>query len=215
MDTKFINIDISDVKKRMTALGSVLSPEQAKQMEYRVIRSAGKKVKGIVSTDVPKEYYIKKSEVARDIRSPRMGGSRAASVSCSIPIVGTRHIIGGNTFPAVGGVAGWTGIKAGRRYKIYARILADSFSEIPESMKRQGGNPPFRNLGARKLNDATYTRAAGTGFPPNNKPIVRVTGLAVPQMPMNLSKEDVQEDIRSYMQKRLDHEFAFIIKKCR
>lgn len=213
MAKTILDIDISDAQKKIDALSRALTPQQAKLLNYRVVSRTGQKVKSIVSTDVPNRYYIKRSVVAKDIRRPRMGNSSGASVSCSIPIEGTRHIIGGNTFPAVGGAAGW--ISKGRRYKIYARILANEVSELPENMKHQGGNPPFRNLGARKLNDATYNRAAGAGFPPKNLPLVRVVGIAVPQMPLNRAEGDVQEDILDFMIKRIDQEFANIMRKCR
>lgn len=215
MAKAYIDIDVSDAKAKMDSLRSALTPEQMKKLEYRVIRSTGKKVKGIVSSDVPRRYHIRKGVVARDIRRPRMGNSSASTISCSIPIEGMRHIIGGNTFPARGGRHGWNGISAGKRYKIATQIVKGQQTILPEVMSHQGGTPPFRNLGAKKLNNATFNRAGGAGFPPNNLPIVRVTGLAVPQMPMNRAKDDVQEDISSYMLKRIDHEFAFIIKKCR
>lgn len=213
--TNYLDIDVSDAQAKIQALSLALSPKELKQLNYRVVSRTGKKVKGIVSTDVPKRYHIKKNIVARDIRRPRMGNTSGVSVSCSIPIEGKRHIIGGNTFPARGGRHGWNGIVGGKRYKIATQIVKGQQTILPETMGHQGGTPPFRNLGARKLNNATYNRAAGAGFPPKNLPLVRVVGLAVPQMPLNRAEDDVQKDIRDFMIKRIDQEFANIMRKCR
>lgn len=215
MAKAILDIDISDAQKKIDALSRALTPQQAKLLNYRVVNRTGKKVKSIVSSDVPKRYHIKKNVVARDIRRPRMGNSSGVSVSCSIPIEGMRHIIGGNTFPARGGRHGWNGIVAGKRYRIATQIVKGQQTVLPETMSHQGGTPPFRNLGAQKLNNATFNRAAGAGFPPKNLPLVRVVGLAVPQMPLNRAEDDVQEDIRDFMIKRIDQEFANIMRKCR
>lgn len=214
-DGVYLDIDITDAKQKMETLRAVLSEREMRQLSYRVLRRTGAKVKSIVSTDVPKKYHIQKGTVASDIRSPRMGNIGAGEISCCIPIEGKRHIIGGKTFPAKGGRHGWKNIKGGKRYKITAQIIKGETSVLPETIKDQGGNPPFRNLGARKLNNATFTRAPGVGFPPDNLPIVRVAGLAVPQMPMNRAEDDVQNDVRNHMMDRIEKEYANIIRRCR
>ena len=206
-------IDVSEAREKLKKISGCFSPEQVGLMQYRVLRATGRKVKGIVSTDVTKEYYIKKNVAARDIKTPQMRKAGPKQSSCIIPIRGKRHIIGGNTFPAVGGVYGWQTLRLGKRYKIYARILANSFSVLPDSL--QAGNPPFRNIGARKLNDATYRRAAGAGFPPNNYPLARVVGPATPHMPVNRSEDDIRKDIKEQMLKSVDTEFNRLLQKCR
>lgn len=211
----YMDVDISDAQKKIAALRAVHTPQEMNKILKRALGRTGRQVKGIVSTEVPKKYNIKKRVVAQDIGYPRTSGQAGADISCCIPITGVRHIIGGKTFPARGGRHGWKGIKAGVRYKITTQIIKGKYSVLPESMDRQGNNPPFRNLGAKRLNNATYTRAAGAGFPPDNKPLGRVTGLAVPQMPMNLAKDEVQDRIRETLQKRLEAEHRYIISKCR
>lgn len=199
-------VDVSDVQAKLNQLRPLMTEENAKAFERRVVSETGKKVKSIVSTDVPKKYHIKKGVVASDIKRPRMGGG-AGEIACSIPIEGKKHIIGGKVFPARGGRKGWKGIRAGKRYKITASIVKDHRSTLPTAMSDQGGNPPFRNLSAPDLNRATFVRKPGAGSPPHNTPLARVVGLAVPQMPMNRSQDEVQKDIQEYMIKRIEHNF--------
>lgn len=207
-----LTVDVSDAMEKIDKLKWQMSDKQARQLHDRVIRATGRKVKGIVSTQVPKKYHIKKRVVAADIGRPKMNpGGATGNLSCSIPIEGVKHIIGGKTFPAKGGRHGWTGIKAGKRYKIRTQIVKGQTSVLPEEMKAQGGNPPFRNLSASRLNGATFTRELGVGFPPNNLPLSRVVGLAVPQMPVNRSEEDVQGEIGKYMLNQIDREFRRIM----
>lgn len=208
-----INLDTSDVKKLMNQLRTVYTEEQAKKMIKHALNRTGKKVKAIVKTEVPKSYHITKAVVGKDIRNPISRVDNLGNPSCTIPIVGTKHIIGGKTFTARGGKPGWKGIKAGRRYKIRAQIVKGKTSTLPEEMSDQGGNPPFRNTSAKKLNNAVFTRPAGVGFPPKNLPIARVVGVAVPQMPMNRSQDDVQEEIVEFLKKRLIVEHELALKK--
>ena len=216
-----VNLDVSDVKDLMTKLRTIYTEEQAKKMIKHALNRTGRKVKSIVKTEVPKSYHITKSVVGKDIRSPISRVDSAQNPTCTIPIVGTKHIIGGNTFPAKGGKRGWnvfeytTGSdgqvhRKGKRYRIQAQILKGTTSTLPEEMSAQGGHPPFRNTSAKKLNNAVFTRPAGVGFPPKNLPIARVVGVAVPQMPMNRSEEDIQEEIVEHLKKRLivEHELA-------
>ena len=76
---------------------------------------------------------------------------------------------------------------------------------MPDKMGSYGGEPPFRNLGS-KLGKKTFTRAGKARLP-----IMKVVGIAIPQMPMNRSEDDVQEDIKIYMQKRIEYEFQRVI----
>ena len=42
-------------------------------------------------------------------------------------------------------------------------------------------------------------------------PIAVVSGVAVPQMPLNRSKDDVVKELLAYMEDRLDHNFDYIL----
>ena len=41
---------------------------------------------------------------------------------------------------------------------------------------------------------------------------MRVSGIAIPQMPMNRSQDEVQKDIVDWMAKRIEHEFQMLIR---
>jgi len=213
----YLYIDATDAQRKIQQLSLQLSERELQTLAYRVVKRTGSRVKGIVSSDVPKKYHIKKNVVAADIGGPRMGGSAGAGEAmCTIPIDGKRHIIGGKTFTARGGRKGWNGIKGGKRYKITTQIIKGKTSVLPGEMEKLGGNPPFRNLSAAKLNNAVFTRRrSGPGFPPGNFPLARVVGPAVPQMPMNRAQDDVQEDIASFMMQRIEHEYKQMIGKIR
>lgn len=205
-----ISLDTDDVQQLIKKLRTVYTEEQAKKMVKRALTRTGKKVKAIVKTEVPKSYHITKAVVGKDIKAPIVRTDALQNPTCTIPIVGTKHIIGGKTFTARGGKPGWTGVRGGKRYKIRAQIVKGKTSVLPTEMSRQGGNPPFRNTSASKLNKAVFTRPKGVGFPPKNLPIARVVGVAVPQMPMNRSEADIQEEIVEHLKKRLiaEHELA-------
>ncbi len=207
-----ITIDTSDVNALMRRLRTIHSEENMKKLMERAIRRTGSKVKTIVKKDVPKKYHITSAQVGKDIKTMQMGNA-AQGPACTIPIIGVRHIIGGKTFRASGGRHGWNGIKAGKRYKIKTQIIKGQTVSLPTEMKDLGGNPPFRNLSAKRLSSATFTRAAGAGFPPKNTPIRRVVGIATPQMPLNRSEAEVQEDIVTFLAQRMEHEHAYIMAK--
>ncbi|MGN0996540.1 MAG: hypothetical protein ACI4PG_06505 [Candidatus Ventricola sp.] len=212
-----VRIDTSDAVHKMRALSTALSPNEMKQLERRVMLRSGRKVKTIVKKEVPKEYHVTSGIVGKDIKAMRMGsaGVGAGDVSCTIPIEGKRHIIGGKTFPARGGRHGWKGVFTGKRYKITAQILRGQSSTLPTAIGNQDDHAPFRNYDASRLNNATFVRRPSAGMPPRNKPISRVVGIAVPQMPMNRAEHAVQEEIGDFMQKRVEAEFNFIISRCR
>lgn len=210
-----IQIDTSDAVRKMRMLSAALSPNQMKQLERRVMLRSGRKVKTIVKKEVPKEYHITPGIVGKDIKPMQMGSVGTGDVSCTIPIEGKRHIIGGKTFPARGGRHGWKGVFAGKRYKITAQIVRGQSSTLPTAIGNQDDHAPFRNYDAARLNNATFVRRPSAGMPPNNTPISRVVGVAVPQMPMNRAEHAVQEEIGDFMQKRVEAEFNFIISRCR
>lgn len=220
-----IYVDMRDIKAKMQMLGTVLSEKEINQLQTRVLRDTGKEVKDIASEEVPEEYYIRASTVRKDIKRMQMSNANSGHAQCCIPIEGERHIIGGKTIPAVGGSAGFISIShgkggrqfRGKRYKIYARILQDKFSVLPEEMTDQGGRPPFRNLTADKLHGGVYTRIEDAGLPPKprNLPIARVAGLAVPQMVLNRASDDIQERIHDRATEAVESEFRKIMQKCR
>lgn len=204
----YLDIDISDAKKTIDALRAVHTEHEMNQLLYRAFKRTGGRVKTILRQEIPQDYEVKASWVGSHVGSPRTTiGGGGMGVSCSIPIDGSRGSIGGR-FKASGGAHGWNAAR-GKRYKINAKIVKGQGSTLPSEMSHQGRNPPFRNLGS-SLGGATFTRTGKDRFP-----IARVVGLGVPQMPLNRSKEDVQEDIMETLMKRLEHEHAYLISRCR
>jgi len=204
----YLDIDISDAQAMIDALRAVHTEREMNQLLYRACSRTGARVKTILKTELPKDYEVKPTWVGSHVGKPvtQIGGG-GLGVSCVIPSDGMRGSIGG-MFNASGGAHGWNA-KRGRRYKITTKLIKGQRSTLPSEMSHQGGNPPFRNLGSR-LNGVTFTRVGKDRFP-----IVRVVGLGVPQMPLNRSKDDVQEEIMDTLMKRLEHEHAYIIGKCR
>lgn len=204
----YLDIDISQVQHTLAALRMAHSEKEFRTVVYRAIKKTGSRVRSILKQELPKEYRVTSTWVGSQVRNPRTSfGGGGLGVSCSIPVVGSRGSIGGR-FGASGGAHGWN--SKNRKYRIKARILAKEQSTLPSAMKRQGGNPPFRNLSAGALNGVAFTRKGKERLP-----IAPVVGLGVPQMPMNRSQDDVQERIATYLNDRLVHEHAFLISKCR
>lgn len=206
----YLNIDISDAKETIDKLRLVHSPDEMKKLLYRAVSRTGRQVRTIIKTEVPKDYEVKPTWVASHVKNPKISyGGGGLGVKCVIPIDGHRGSVGGR-FGASGGSHGWNAAKkGGKRYKIKAKIVKGTTSTMPETMKRQGGNPPFRNLGS-SLGGVTFTRVGKGRFP-----IARVVGIGVPQMPMNRSQDDVQKQINETLIKRLEHEHKFLISRCR
>ena len=85
---------------------------------------------------------------------------------------------------------------------------------MPEVMNHQGGNPPFINTSAPKLNGVAFTRT-GKKTKNGKDAIARVVGIGVPQMPINRAEDDIQKDVMDMLMDRLEAEHKFIISRCR
>lgn len=201
----YLEIDASDLDEEINRLRNVMTEERFERVMYGIFQRTGGHVRKILKEDLPREYHIKAKDVSGAVHNAKVT-SGGLGVGCSIPIVGARRSIGGE-FKASGGSHGWKNVsRRRRRYRVRAKVVKAAISVLPQNMASYGGYPPFRNLGS-KLGGATYTRLSEERFP-----IVRVEGIAIPQMPMNRSEEDVQADIKNYMQKRIDHEFKRLIE---
>ncbi|MDD3881904.1 MAG: hypothetical protein PHI27_06595 [Eubacteriales bacterium] len=194
----YIYIDTSDVDRVTQKLRMVMTQHQFELLMYRVFKRTGEHVKTIIKREVPKEYEAKPSWIASNIGKPKMsfGGIGGASVGCTIPIDGTRGVLG-SRFSASG--------PRGRRrksgkYSIHAKIVKGQSSTLPAVMSHQGGQPPFFN------GKIVMTRKGKERLP-----IVRVAGLGVPQMPMNRSRDSVQTDILNTISARIEHEYARLV----
>lgn len=209
----YMEIDISDAKQKIEALRAVHTEKEMNALLRRAVTRTGKHVKTIVGKDAAKHYEVTQKKVKSYIGAPEISGEAGGlGVSCCIPINGERMSIGG-TFKASGGAPGWS-VRKGKRYKINAKIIKGQGSTLPGTMKHQGGNPPFINTSAPKLNGVAFTRT-GKKTKNGKDAIARVVGIGVPQMPINRAEDDVQKDVMDMLMKRLEAEHKFIISRCR
>ena len=195
---KTLYIDVSDLQKKVDGMKLTLSEEAAKRMLRDTISNTARRVKSIVGKEVPKKYEAKRNWVTSQVGKAQNGGN--GDLSAIIPIDGVRGVAGAR-FPAKGGIRG-------RKDRAQVKLLKGKYSQLPERMAHQGNQPPFRNPKSSKLGNVVFTRKTRKPYP-----IARVAGLAVPQMPMNKSKEDVTKDIYDYMEKELDRNFKRMLDK--
>lgn len=200
----YLDVDARDLKDKIDRLQLVMKPKQFENAMYGIFKRTGGHVKKILREDLPKQYEIKPKEVGDAVKSPRVT-SGGLGVGCSIPIVGPRRSIGPGGFSASGGAHGWISLR--RKYRVKARIVKSGQSVLPAQADSYGGQPPFRNLSAKKLNGLAFTRAAH-----GRLPIEKMVGIAIPQMPMNRSEADVQNDIKDYLERQIEQRFNALIR---
>lgn len=198
-----LEIDASELQQELDRLKGKLTPEEIDKISMRIFRRTGQHVRSILRKDIPKEYEVKAGEVGSAVGAAKVtGGGGVGGAGCIIPVRGPRKSIGGS-FRASGGAHGWNSVH--RKYRVKARIVRGQQSVLPANAASYGGMPPFRNLGS-SLGGVTFTRAGVSRLP-----ILKVSGIAIPQMPMNRSEAEVQQDIQDYMMKRFEHELNWLI----
>lgn len=198
----YLEVDASQTTDLIDRMRRVMTPVQFQRAMYGIYARTGRRVATILKKDLPQQYQVKASEVGGAVSSPilRMGGG---NVGCAIPVRGKRKNIG-TGYNATGSRRGWASLNG--KYRVKARILKTGQSVLPATMSTYGGMPPFRNIPS-KLGKLTFTRA---GKP--RGPIMKVSGIAIPQMPMNRSQAAVQADIVQYMQERMEHRLQALVK---
>lgn len=200
--TIYLEIDASELSTEISRLKSVMKPERFNQVMYSIFQRTGGHVKMILRKDLPVDYHITAGQIGSAVKNAQMT-SFAGGIGCTIPIRDSRGSIGGR-YNASGGAHGWNSLH--RKYRVKGRVVKAGTSTLPTHMSSYGGQPPFRNLGSR-LGGLTFTRKGKSRFP-----IKKVVGIAIPQMPMNRSQEEVQRDIIDYMKERIEHEFQRAIR---
>ena len=196
----YLEVDASELEGKIDRLKSVCTPEQFERVMAGIFRRTGGHVRRILKSDLPHQYVIKAGEVGKAVGNAKVSGG----TSCIIPVRGPRRVLGPKGFAASGGAHGWNSLR--RKYRVKAKIVTAGTSTLPSNAGSYGGQPPFRNLSAPRLNGITFTRAGGSRFP-----IRKMEGIAIPQMPMNRSEPEVQRDILDYMEKRIEHEFMRVL----
>lgn len=188
-----LELDFSDVYERMIELGKAMSKTQFERLVYRTVRETGKRGgRSIIPKEVTKDYAITQAWAKKQIQSPKIqwGGSE---IECRIPMKGHKGTIGG-TYR----------ITAARGKRVGAKILKKGNSRLPSVFPNQGGNPGF--IGP---NGVLFTRK----YAWQRKPIVRVVGMALPQMPLNRSEDKTRDAFLALMSKRLDSNFKDILAR--
>lgn len=203
-----LEIDVSDLKGRINTLKDAMTPKQFDRAMYGIFRETGNRVKRILGEDVPRDYMVTKTQVRKTVGSPKLTNS-GLGVGCSIPVRGARRGIGPgrDSYSASGSARGWESKR--KKYRVKAKILRSATSTLPENANGYGGYPPFRNTLAARLNNQTFT---GTGDNVSRRPIKKVTGIAIPQMPINRSEDEVKWDIKMFMERRMENRLQALIR---
>lgn len=206
-----IEVDSSEATALVQKLRGVLSEEEFNKALFRICSKTARKVSPILKKRLPEEYITKPSWISSAVGNMRMGNG--PGISCVIPLRGEKAKIGGSIVKASGGARGWEALRyAGHPYDITATIVKGATSTLPHKLPNQGGQPPFRNLakgknGKTALNGLTFTRSGKSQLP-----IVRVSALAVPQMPLNRSEDAVRNDIQEELLLQTKRYLGYIFK---
>ena len=198
-----ITIDDADVQAKLELLRLNLSEEKFEKELKWIVDKTGRRVKPILKVRVPEQYVASAKWVNSDTKK-RFLRSGANGVECVIPLKGKLGTIGGNSFPAYGGVWGWEALKyKGKPYKIIAQIVKGKASVLPKAMQNQGGFAPWINTSDKakaKLHGVVFVRKSK-----EQTPIAPVKGLGIPEMPPNRSREQVENDILEEMVRQVDY----------
>lgn len=215
----YLYIDASELTELLDSMASKLTAREFDMLMRRSLNEVGKRSKKIIREAIQAEYYASTSWVNSSIHSAQIEGG-GGSILCRIPIISEKGDIGGQ-FSAAGGAYGWNPPP----YRITAQIVKDGTSTLPPEMSHQGGQPPFRNIGERttykknpkrklkkpiveksgKGGGIVFTRAGK-----NRLPIEKVSGIAVPQMPLNRSRGITESRILSLTETRVVHNFSHL-----
>lgn len=179
-------LDASDAISKIRKMESQLSPERYQQLLRLTLVDVGRKAKGIIGDYVIEDYVVSKGWVTSQVGHPEVSGD----LTVIVPIRGSRGGIG-PIYP----IAEQSG--SGKKRRIRANIVRSGASTLPATMDHQGGNPPFVAKGA------VYTRKTK-----GRRPIVRVVGLGVPQMPMNRSREKIENELVHEMERSAMRHFG-------
>ena len=194
-----LEVDASDLKGKIDRLQQNMTKAQFERAMFTIFRRTGRHVSAILRKDLPQKYEVKAGDISAAVKNPQLSMG-VGGVGCTIPISGVRGKIG-STYKARGQASGWESRR--KKYRVKARILKGAISTLPA--KWHSGYPPFRNIPS-KLNTIAYARSSK-----ERGPILKLTGIAIPQMPINRSEPDVQRDIKDYLEKEMDQRFRWLM----
>lgn len=196
----YIEIDASETVQLLNRIQILVKPEQFRQIVYRVYKRTGRHVITAVKKSVSHDYAVKQKEVEKAIGKPKLS-MYSGEIGCTIPIKGNRGAIGG-MFSASGSAKGWQSVR--KKYRVKTHVIRGARKPLPKQMSDIGGFPPFRNSTAPDLHNVTFTRVTK-----DQLPIRKIVGIAIPQMPMNRSRDAVQDDIIKFMMQLIEQEWRY------
>lgn len=196
----YIEIDASEAVQLLNRIQLLVKPEQFRRIVYNVYKRTGRYVLTVMKNDVSHDYAVKKKEIEKAVGKPKLS-MYSGEIGCTIPITGRRGAIGG-MFSASGSAKGWQSVR--KKYRVKTHVIRGARKPLPKQMNDIGGFPPFRNSTAPDLHNVTFTRVTK-----DQLPIRKIVGIAIPQMPMNRSREAVQDDIIKFMMKRIEQEWRY------
>lgn len=219
MVATYLYVDASELNGLLNRMAAQLTPGNFDRLMRRSLNEVGKRSKKIIREAIQAQYYASTGWVNRSIKGAKIEGG-GGSLLCRIPVISEKGGIGGE-FSAGGGAYGWNPPP----YRITAQIVKSGTSVLPPRMTHQGGQPPFRNLGMRttykknpnrklkkpviekksKGGSTVFTRAGKSRFP-----IEKVSGIAVPQMPLNRARGETETKIIALAESRVLHNFSYL-----
>lgn len=189
-------IDASELNALTHMMQGKLSNENFDRLMKRTMNELGKRAKKPIKDAVVHEYEVKPNWVASGIKTPRVGGG-GGDVFCKIPLAGPKGTIGG-TFHAAGGAYGWNSLN--RKYRVRTKIIRGKTGTLPVKMDHQGGQPPFRNIASSGI---AFTRKGKKRLP-----IASISGIAMPQMPLNQARPETEDRLLQIAMDRVMHNFS-------
>ena len=196
---KSFYVDMSDVEQKINFLRGIMSREKFEHLLYRTFRETANMSKTLIADEVVKDYAVPKYYVRRSIRRYSLTFGGAQPVTCVIPLSAEKGIIGGRFRVRRPATARATGV-------INTDILRSETSTLPAHLPAHlGGNRPFV-AGGENTDGLVFARRYRTRLP-----IIRVVGVASPQMPLNQSDEKVQDALLEYTGDRLEHNFDYMM----
>ena len=197
-----ISIDTSELDEFIKTGKRVLGEDAMRILLFREMRKFPTVTKKVLKLDVPHKYVAKSGEIGKAVKRARVQMDASKGVICRIPLKGQRRALGGNHIKVSGGVRGWAARQyKGNPYPLSANIMAAGPSAVPGAyVSKFAGNAPFRNTSAKRLNGVIFARQSkGT-----HAKIQKLVGISIPQMPMNQSRDEVENDLEVKIMDALD-----------
>lgn len=224
-----LSIDTRDLNRTLKEVGAALGPDKMNIALKHTIQDTGRKVRTLVKSEIRKEYHAKAGRIGKAIGRPQY--SLGGTISCIIPVRDVRGTIATDS-------GGYTALKRGPGAKIVksgnsvlphaktdkrihfyipsGRLQGHVFVRHNDGIdwtgKRREGTGETEvwktKKGKRKRNRKVQT----TGERKRIGTISHGVGIGIPQMPMNRSADEIQEQVGQYAMERLLHYEEAILK---